>query len=152
VSANTREIVNRKAKFEYHFIQEYQAGISLTGTEVKSIRQGNANLTDAYCIFDGKQLIIKSLYIAEYDNGTIYNHATRRDRILLLRKSEIQKINRKISEKGMTLIPYKMYFSDRGLVKLTIVLAQGKKDYDKREDIKERDSKREIDRIKKQYS
>lgn len=146
----TKEIVNRKAKFEYHFVQQFDAGIALTGTEVKSIRQGNANLTDAYCIFDNKgSLMVKNMYIAEYDHGNIYNHQTRRDRYLLLKKSELKKLERRVSEKGMTIVPYKLFFSERGFVKLTIVLAQGKKSYDKRESIKERDYKREEDRLSK---
>jgi SsrA-binding protein len=147
-----KEIINRKAKFEFHFVQEFEAGIVLVGTEVKAIRSGNANLTDAYCMFQGDHLWVKSIYIGEYDHGTIYNHETRRDRILLLKKSELKKIRRRIEEKGMTLIPYKMYFSERDLVKVQIVLAQGKKMFDKREDIKERDNKRELDRLKKIYS
>ena len=121
----------------------------LTGTEVKSIRAGNANLTDAYCVFQGDHLWVKNMYIAEYDQGTIYNHETRRDRILLLKKAELKKIRRKLDEKSMTLIPYKMYFSDRDFVKVQIVVAQGKKMYDKREDLKEKDVKRELDRVKK---
>ena len=144
-----KEIVNRKARHEYHFIQEYEAGISLLGTEVKSIRLGNANMSDAYCLLKDGQVILKNLYIAEYEHGNIFNHEAKRDRILLLRKSEIKKIERKIKEKGLTLIPYKIYFSDRGLIKVEIVLAQGKKTYDKRETIKERDNKRMMDRIKK---
>ncbi len=146
---SVKEIVNRKAKFEFHFVQEFEAGIVLTGTEVKAIRTGNANLTDGYCMFQGKYLWAKSIYIGEYDHGTIYNHETRRDRILLLKKAELKKIKRRIDEKGMTLIPYKMYFSDRDLVKVQIILAQGKKTFDKREDLKEKDVKREIDRMKK---
>ncbi|HMS67148.1 MAG: SsrA-binding protein SmpB [Saprospiraceae bacterium] len=146
-----KEIINRKAKFEYHFVQEFEAGIALTGTEVKALRQGNANLTDAYCLFDGKFLILKSMYIGDYKEGNLYNHEHRRDRILLLRKPELKKIERRMTEKGMTVVPYKAYFSPRGFVKLQIVLAQGKKEFDKRETIKERDNKREIDRIKKIY-
>jgi SsrA-binding protein len=147
--SNTKEIVNRKAKFEFQFVQEFEAGIVLTGTEVKAIRQGNANLTDGYCMFQGKYLWAKSIYVGEYDQATIYNHETRRDRILLLKKSELKKIKRRIDEKGMTLIPYKIYFSDRDLVKVQIVLAQGKKLFDKREDMKQKDVSREIDRMKK---
>ncbi len=124
----------------------------LTGTEVKALRAGNANLADAYCMFQGPHLWAKSIYIGEYDHGTIYNHETRRDRILLLKKSELKKIKRRIEEKGMTLIPYKMYFNERDLVKVQIVLAQGKKMFDKREDLKEKDVKREIDRMKKIHS
>ncbi|HNI06091.1 MAG TPA: SsrA-binding protein [Flavobacteriales bacterium] len=107
MAVTNREIINRRAKFEYHFVQEFEAGIVLTGTEVKSIRAGNANLTDAYCVFLGDHLWVKNMYIAEYDQGTIYNHETRRDRILLLKKAELKKIKRKMDEKGMTLIPYK---------------------------------------------
>lgn len=149
MSTHTKEIVNRKAKFEYHFVQDFEAGIVLVGTEVKSIREGNCNLTDAYCIIVGPQLIIKNLYIGDFKHGNIYNHDHRRDRVLLLRKTELKKIEKRVTEKGMTVVPYKVYFSDRGLVKLTIALAQGKKEFDKRETIKERDSKRELDRIKK---
>lgn len=149
MAVSNREIINRRAKFEYHFVQEFEAGMVLTGTEVKSIRAGNANLTDAYCVFQGDHLWVKNMYIAEYDQGTIYNHETRRDRILLLKKAELKKIKRKLDEKGMTLIPYKMYFNDRDFVKVQIIVAQGKKMYDKREDLKEKDVKRELDRVKK---
>lgn len=152
MSNTPKEIVNRKARFEYHFVQEFEAGIALTGTEVKSIRAGNANLSDSYCIFIGKHLFIKNLYIAEYEQGTIYNHLPIRDRILLLKKAELKKIEHRISEKGMTVVPYKIYFSDRNFVKVKIALAQGKKEFDKRESMKERDSKRELDRIKKVYN
>ncbi|MGB4959221.1 MAG: SsrA-binding protein SmpB, partial [Saprospiraceae bacterium] len=126
-----KEIVNRKAKFEYSFIQNVEAGLVLTGTEVKALRVGMANLNDAYCIFDHGNLIVKSLYIAEYDHGTIYNHDARRDRRLLLHKSELKKLERRVTEKGYTIVPYKLYFSDRGFAKLEVVLAQGKKSYDK---------------------
>lgn len=147
----TPEIVNRKAKYEYHLIDEFEAGIMLKGTEVKSMRAGNANLSDAYCVFDGGNLIIKSMFIAEYDHGNINNHETRADRRLLLRKPELKKIKKKLDEKGLTLVPYKIYFSERGFVKLNIWLAQGKKSYDKRNSIKEKDVKRELDRQMKDY-
>jgi SsrA-binding protein len=149
MSAPKKEIINRKAKFEYQFLQDFEAGIALLGTEVKAIREGNANLTDAYCLIVGPQIIVKNLYIGDFKHGNIYNHEHRRDRVLLLRKSEIKKIERRVTEKGMTLVPYRIYFSDRGLVKVVVVLAQGKKEFDKREAMKERDSKRELDRIKK---
>ncbi|MFZ1705755.1 MAG: SsrA-binding protein SmpB [Saprospiraceae bacterium] len=145
-----KEIVNRKAKFEYHFLQTFEAGLALTGTEVKALRQGLANLNDAYCIFEkGGILVVKSLYIAEYDHGTIYNHDARRDRLLLLKKAELKKLIRRVDEKGLTIVPYRLYFSDRGFAKLEIALAQGKKAYDKRESLKEKDNKRELDRVKK---
>lgn len=147
--AAPKEIYNRKAKFEYHFVQEFEAGISLTGTEVKALREGNANLSDAYCLKDGKFLIMKNMYIGDYKEANIYNHDHRRDRILLLRKPELKKIDRRINEKGMTVVPFKVYFNDRGFVKVGIAVAQGKKEFDKRETIKERDNKRELDRIKK---
>ena len=143
-----KEIVNRKAKFEYSFLQHYEAGIVLTGTEVKAMRQGLANLNDAYCIFDHGNLMVKSLFIAEYDHGTIYNHEARRDRRLLMHKSELHKLERRVTEKGLTIVPYKLYFSERGFAKLEVILAQGKKSFDKRESIKERDNKRDLDRIK----
>lgn len=146
----TKEIINRKAKFEYHFIQTYEAGLVLTGTEVKALRQGMANLNDAYCLFDNAgNLTVKSMFISEYDHGTIYNHDARRDRRLLLRKPELKKLLRRVMEKGFTIVPYRLYFSERGFAKLEIALAQGKKAYDKRDSIKERDNKRDLDRLKK---
>jgi SsrA-binding protein len=145
-----KEIVNRKAKFEYHFLQTFEAGVVLTGTEVKALRQGLANLNDAYCIFEKNGVLaVKSLFIAEYDHGTIYNHDARRDRTLLLKKPELKKLLRRVEEKGLTIVPYRLYFSERGFAKLEIVLAQGKKAFDKRETMKERDNKREMDRLKK---
>jgi len=149
---NPKEIVNRKAKFEYQLLDSYEAGIVLKGTEVKSIKLGNANLSDAYCIFENGNLTLKSMYIAEYEYGNVYNHETRRDRRLLLRKNELKKIERRVTEKGMTLVPYRLYFSERGFIKLEIFLATGKKAYDKRESIKARQNKRDLDRIKKEYS
>lgn len=147
--SNTKEIINRKAKFEYHFLQGFEAGIMLTGTEVKSMRTGDANLNDAYCLMVNNELYIKSMFIAEYSHGNINNHETRRDRKLLVKKSERKKIDKKIKEKGFTLIPYRVYFSDRGYVKVEIFLAQGKQGFDKRQTIKDRDSKRDLDRVKK---
>ena len=144
-----REIVNRKAKFEYHFLQKYEAGITLVGTEVKSIKAGNVNLRDAYCIFQHGELYIKSLYVAEYKHGNRNNHETRRDRKLLLKRAELKKLERRVNEKGLTLVPYKIYLSERGLIKVEISLAQGKKSYDKRKTIQERDQKRELDRLRK---
>lgn len=146
---STKEIINRKAKFEFSFIQQFEAGLVLTGTEVKALRQGLANLSDAYCVFDHGNLIVKNMFIAEYDHGTIYNHQARRDRRLLLHKAELKKIERRVTEKGHTIVPFKLYFSDRGFAKLEIALATGKKSFDKRETIKERDSKRDLARIKK---
>ncbi len=145
----TVEIVNRKARYEYQFLQSFEAGIMLVGTEVKSVRGSNANLGDAYCLFIKGELFVRSLYIAEYKYGNNHNHETRRDRKLLLQKSELKKLDRKVREKGLTIVPYKLYMSDRGLVKLELQLSQGKKSFDKRESIKERDNQRDLDRIKK---
>ena len=145
----TKEIINRKAKFEYQFIQTFEAGLVLTGTEVKALRLGLANLNDAYCLFDNGNLVVKSLFISEYDHGTIYNHDARRDRRLLLRKPELKKLERRVTEKGLTIVPYRLYFTERGFAKLEIALAQGKKAFDKRDAIKERDNKRDLDRLKK---
>ena len=150
--AKVKEIVNRKAKFEYQLTNEFEAGIILQGTEVKSLRAGEANLSDAYCHFQNGKLVIKSMFIAEYKYGNVNNHETRRDRILLLRKSELRKIEKRIKEKGMTLVPYKIYFTDRGYVKIEIWLASGKRAHDKRESIKQRENKRDLDRIKKEYA
>ncbi len=144
-----KEILNRKAKFEYSFIQELEAGIMLTGTEVKSLRQGQGNLSDAYCAFRGNELYIHSLFIAEYDHGNIHNHETRRTRKLLLKKGELKKLQKRVKEKGFTIVPFKIAFNERGLVKIHIALAQGKKTYDKRNTIKEKDMKRDMDRMKK---
>lgn len=144
--AKTKEIVNKKAKYEYSFIQEFEAGVMLVGTEVKSLRAGLANLKDAYCNFKNGELIIKSMYIGEYTHGNINNHETRRDRKLLLKKTELKKLDRGVKEKGLTIVPYKVYFSDRGFVKIQIALAQGKKTYDKRSTIKDKDLKRDADR------
>jgi SsrA-binding protein len=145
------EITNRKASHEYYFVHEFDAGIMLTGTEVKSIRSGNANLSDAYCQFEKGELFVRNLYIAEYEFGTDANHMPRRQRKLLLRKPELRKLERGLKEKGSTIVPYKLFLSERGFVKITVCLARGKKTFDKRETIKTRESKREMDRVNKAY-
>ena len=142
-------IVNRKAKHEYYFKDMYEAGLMLKGTEVKSIRLNNAHLADAYCYFRGTELFVRNIYIAPYENGSYNNHEPLRERKVLLKKQELKKLYKKKEEKGMTIIPYKLYFSDRGFVKLEIALAEGKKQHDKRATIRERDNKRELDRMKK---
>jgi SsrA-binding protein len=143
------EILNRRASYEYNFVTEYDAGIMLTGTEIKSIRAGNANLNDAYCLIEGGELWIRNLYIAEYEHGTDNNHEPRRTRKLLLRTPELRKLERRVKEKGFTIIPYKLFINERGFAKLRIELATGKKSYDKRETIKAREDKRHLDRLKK---
>ena len=145
------EIVNRKADFEYSFIDTYEAGIILAGTEIKSIRKGNANLRDAYCYFKKGELYIKSLFIAEYSFGNQFNHEPRRIRKLLMRRGQLRKMEKQVKERGFTIVPIRLYINDRGFAKLEIALAQGKKVHDKRQSIKERDVKRDLSRIKKMY-
>jgi len=143
------EIVNRKADFQYQFIDTLEAGIKLTGTEIKSIRMGNANLRDAYCFFRKGELYVKSLFIAEYNFGNQFNHETRRTRKLLLKRHQLRKLEKQIKERGYTIVPIRLYITERGFAKLEIALAQGKKSYDKRQSIKEKDMKRDMARIKK---
>lgn len=144
-----KEIVNRKAKFEYNFLKEIEAGIVLRGTEVKSIRSGEVNINNAFCYFKDGELMIKDMFIAEYKFGNINNHEERAERKLLLKKPELKKLERRVREKGLSLVPYKVYFSDRGLIKVLIILGQGKKSFDKSQTIKDRDAKRDMDRAKK---
>lgn len=141
------QIVNRKAKYEYTFIQSFEAGMMLKGTEVKSLRQGNGNIADAFCKFEGTELFIFNLYIAEYEYGNQFNHETRRKRKLLLKRTELKKLQKRVEAKGLTIAPYKIFFSERGFAKIEIALAQGKKSYDKRNSLKEKDLKRELDRM-----
>lgn len=140
------EIKNKKASFEYEFLERYTAGIKLTGTEIKSIRAGKANLVDAYCYFEKGELYVKGLHIAEYEWGNLNNHDPRRVRKLLLTKKELNKLYRRSQEKGLTIIAYRLWINERGWAKLDIALARGKKQYDKREDIKKKDLQREMDR------
>lgn len=139
-------IKNKKASFEYQFIDTYTAGIQLTGTEIKSIRHGNVSLQEAYCFFNDEELFVKGMHIAKYEQGTHYNHEPVRDRKLLLQKKELKKLFSKFEEKGLAIIPIRMFINARGLAKLEIALAKGKKLFDKREGIKEKDVKREMDR------
>jgi SsrA-binding protein len=146
-----KAFVNRKAKFEYEFIETVEAGIKLLGTEIKSIRAGHVNLRDAYCAFERGELMLRSLYIGEYKQGNQFNHEERRPRKLLLKRQELRKWEKKVKEKGFTIVPYKLYLNERQIAKIEIALVQGKKIYDKRESIRQRESKRNMDRIKKQY-
>ncbi|GAA4296708.1 SsrA-binding protein SmpB [Nibribacter koreensis] len=142
----TVSIVNRRASYEYSFIVKYTAGIMLKGTEIKSIREGNVNLTDGYCTFHGLELILHQVTIAKYTEGTHYNHEPTRDRKLLLNKRELKQLKEKAQEQGVTIIPLRLFISERGFAKVEIALAKGKKLFDKRDDIKERDIKREMAR------
>ena len=139
-------IKNKRASFDYELLDTYQAGIVLTGTEIKSIRLGKASLVDTFCFFNNGELWVKNMYIAEYFYGTYNNHQARRDRKLLLTKKELQKIQRLSKESGFSVIPTKIYISDKGLAKIIVAVAKGKKVYDKRETIKEREDKRQMDR------
>ncbi|ERJ61039.1 SsrA-binding protein SmpB [Sphingobacterium paucimobilis] len=142
-------IKNKKASFEYHLIDRYVAGIQLLGTEIKSIREGKANINDSFCSFFEDGLYIRNMHIAEYSFGSFYNHESKRDRKLLLTKKELKKLKDKGEEKGFTIVPLRIFISERGFAKVEIALAQGKKDFDKRETIKERETKRELDRVMK---
>jgi SsrA-binding protein len=139
-------IRNKKASFEYSFLTSYKAGIMLTGTEVKAIREGKATLSDSFCIFENGELWLKNMHISEYKQGSYNNHEPKRMRKLLLNKSELQKIQSKLKEKGTTIIPIQLFFNERGIAKVEIALARGKKMFDKREDIKKKDIEREISR------
>jgi len=141
-------IKNRKASFEYEFIATFVAGISLLGTEIKSIRNNKANISDAHCVFIDDELYVKSLHIAEYTNGGYINHEPKRDRKLLLNRQELNKMLGKVTEKGNAIIPIRLFINEKGKAKLEIALAKGKKVYDKRESIKEKDQKRDMARIK----
>lgn len=142
-------IKNRKVNFEYELIERFVAGIKLVGTEIKSLRNGKANLSDSYCQFYKSELFVKNLHISEYEMGTCNNHIAKRDRKLLLNRKELQKIEKKAKESGFTIITVKLFINNKGLAKIEIALARGKKVYDKRESLKQKDAKREMDRMKK---
>lgn len=144
-------IKNKKASFEYEFIDKYTAGIQLTGTEIKSIRQGNASFTDAYCHIFNHELWLRGLHISEYSWGSYNNHNPKRERKLLLNRKELDKIEKKVKDTGFTIIPTRLFINDKGYAKLVIAVAKGKKMYDKRESLKQKDSKREMDRLKKNH-
>lgn len=139
-------IKNRKASFEYFLLEKFIAGIVLTGTEIKSIRQGKASLSEAFCVFNQEELFIRDMHIAEYSFGNLNNHEPKRDRKLLLNARELKKLRTKFNEKGLAIIPVLMFINDKGLAKVEIALAKGKHHYDKRESLKKKDMKREIDR------
>ncbi len=139
-------IKNKKAFFEYEIIESLVAGIQLAGTEIKSIRNGKANLTDSWCQFLNSELYVKNMHISEYEMGTCNNHLAKRDRKLLLQKKELQRWQKKIKESGLSIIPLKLFINDNGLAKLEVALCRGKKIYDKRESIREKDSKLDLAR------
>ena len=140
------DVRNKKAGFEYAFLENFSAGMVLTGTEIKSIRQGKFNFLDSYCLFLGEELFVRSLNISIYNEGTYNNHVPTRDRKLLLKKRELKKLASKLTDKGLTIVPTRLFINEKGYAKLDIALAKGKKLYDKRETIKERDVQRERER------
>lgn len=144
-------IKNRKATFEYEILSKFTAGISLLGTEIKSIRNNKANISDAYCIFNNNELYVKNLHISEYPNSGYVNHEPKRDKKLLLNKQELQKLHTKVKEKGNSIVPLRLFINEKNKAKIEIALAKGKKIYDKRENIREKDLKRELDRKTKTY-
>jgi SsrA-binding protein len=146
--SNDINIKNRRAKYEYEFIDTYMAGLVLKGTEIKSIREGKVNLQDGFCFFKKGELFSKGVHISPYTQGSFYNHEEGRERKLLLKRQELNKLESKMNEKGLTIIPTRLFINDRGMAKLEIALAKGKKIHDKRDSIKDKDVKRELDRMK----
>ena len=144
-------IKNKRATFDYVFTETYTAGIVLTGTEIKSIRQSKASLVDTYCTFINNELWVKNMHVAEYFYGSYNNHVARRDRKLLLDRKELRKLRQAVKNPGFTIVPTRLFINEKGLAKLVIALARGKHEYDKRESIKERDDKREMDRIRRNF-
>jgi len=145
-------IKNKKAKFEYEILDTYDAGVILVGTEIKSIREGKATITESFCEFnDRNELFVINMYIDEYTHASYFNHLTRRERKLLLNKKELKKLHKEVKNTGLTIVPLNLYLNDKGLAKLRIALCRGKKTHDKRNTLKDRDNKRDLDRIKKDF-
>lgn len=146
-------IQNKKARFEYEILDLYTAGIQLTGTEIKSIRQSKARITESFCEFNERgELFVINMYIQEYSHATAFNHRPKSERKLLLNKRELKKLQREVQNKGLTIVPLKLFLTENGWAKLDIALCKGKKRYDKRETIKDRDNKRSLDRLKKAFN
>lgn len=139
-------ILNKKASFEFSFLEKFVAGMVLTGTEIKSIRLGKANITDGFCVIFNDEILVRNIEISPYEKGTHYNHEPKRDRKLLLKRAEIRKLQNKMKDQGLTIVPIKLFISDEGWAKMEIALAKGKKLFDKRQDIKKRDTERETQR------
>ncbi|WP_165021308.1 SsrA-binding protein SmpB [Dysgonomonas sp. ZJ279] len=149
MSQSTINIKNKRATFDYELLESFTAGLVLTGTEIKSIRLGKASLVDTYCILEKGELWVRNMNITEYFYGSYNNHAVRRDRKLLLNKKELRKIERMVKETGFTIVPTRIFINDRGLAKINIAVAKGKKTYDKRQTLREKDDKRMMDRAMK---
>lgn len=147
MAQNNINIKNRKATFDYEIIETFTAGMVLTGTEIKALRQGKAGLSDTYCMFENRELWVKNMYIAEYSHGSYNNHSTHRDRKLLLNRKELTRIRKAAEQPGYSVVPIRVFINERGLAKMVIAIARGKKLYDKRQSIKEREDKRNLDRL-----
>mgnify|MGYP001346845082 FL=1 len=145
------DIKNKRAKFEFEFLETFTAGLQLYGTEIKSIRNNKASIAEAYGVIIKNELFIRNMYISDYENGSHYNHDPKRDRKLLLNKVELTKLQKKLKNKGLTIVPIKLFISNNGWAKINIALAKGKKIHDKREDLKSKDAQREIDRKIKSF-
>jgi len=141
-------IKNRKARFEFELIETFVSGIQLLGTEIKSLREGKANIAESYCLFQGHEIFVRNMTIQEYSFGNINNHSPKRDRKLLLTKKELRKLEGKVKDTGVTLIPLALFINKKGFAKLEFSLARGKKLYDKRESLKQKDIKRELSKLK----
>ena len=150
MSQQVINIKNKRATFDYELLETFTAGIVLTGTEIKSIRLGKASLVDTFCVVEKSGLWVRNMNVSEYFYGSYNNHAARRDRKLLLNKKELKKIDRMVKETGYTIVPTRLFINDRGLAKLVIAVARGKKQYDKRQSLREKDDKRMMDRAMKQ--
>ena len=148
---NSINIKNRKARFEYEILDKYIAGIKLAGTEIKSIRDGKASIAESFCEFNNHELFIINMTVQVYSHATYFNHDPKSARKLLMNRRELRKLEKEVKNSGLTIVPLRMFINDRGLAKLQIALAKGKKLYDKRESIKERESKRRLDRVKKDF-
>jgi SsrA-binding protein len=149
--SNSVNILNKRARFEYHLLDKYVAGIQLKGTEIKSIRNGKASILEAFCVIEDGEVYIRNMHISPYSNASFYQHKPKADRKLLLSKKEIKKLQKGLEKKGYTIVPLRIFINEKGYAKLEISLAQGKKLYDKRQDLKEKDDKRAMDRVKKSF-
>ena len=147
----TVNILNKRAKFDYEILDKYTAGIVLTGTEIKSIRLGKAAITESFCEFNNHELFLINATIEEYLYGTHYNHKAKSERKLLLNRKELKKLEKDSDNKGLTIVPLRLFTNEKGLAKIEIALCRGKKNYDKRESLKEKDTQRDLDRVKKRF-
>ena len=145
-------IKNRKARYEYEILDKYVAGIVLAGTEIKAIREGKASIAESFCEFQNNELFVINMTVQEYSHATDFNHQPKSERKLLLNRNELKKLEREVRNSGLTIIPLRLFTNDRGLAKLQIALCKGKKEYDKRETIKKRESKRRLDQVKKAFN